>query len=192
MRFLFLTIVLLVFSMLMFSQTPTKDEKPVTIKDRFFLGLHFNMQVNGAVTLTELTPSAGFRFYPWFAAGIKLPYEFYHEKVIAHTVNSHIFGIGAFTTFQIISDFSKVLPVKSNGGLFAQLEYENLNFENYILNASATNSSERAWNQTYFGGIGLNQKINKRSSVYILCLLAYSPSNKLIYQNPVIRFGFTF
>lgn len=182
-----LTILLIVCTSAVYSQ-----KKNEFLNKAFFggsVGLLF-----GTVTQVDISPFVGYHITDRLSAGIGGTYQYFKDTRPASNFETDIYGGRIFSSFVIVDDVKKILPVNSNGtSLFLHGEVEILSLETRVFDYSHKYPNRSRFNiSSYLIGAGLKQKVGERSSINLTVLwnlneLTYSP-----YSNPVIRVGFSF
>lgn len=177
-------------SILTYAQFGTKRE---TFADKIFFGGSLGLSA-GAVIQVDVSPIIGYRFTHRLAAGIGGTYQYYKDNRAAYNFETNIYGGRVFSSFIVVHDVNEVLPVTSNGlSLFLHAEVELLSLETRVFDVlHKYPGQDRFIVDSYLVGVGLKQKIGRRSAIELSFLwnlndLDYSP-----YSNPVMRLGFSF
>ena len=122
----------------------------------------------------ELAPIVGYKVTPNFHVGTRITYIFnsilYEATPILpeERINYNHYGVGAFGRYIIYK------------GLFAQVEYEALNFDKY---------NDREWISSLFIGGGYYQSIGRSFASFAVLFNVLDNINSP-YVNPIIRIGF--
>lgn len=157
------------------------DERPRN-RDRFFqpdrlfvgggLGAGF-----GTHTYVNVSPIVGYFLTERLAVGLGGLYQYYNFR--PQNFDTHVYGGSVFGRFYILEQ------------LFAHAEYELINLEGFVLDASG-NVVERGRlnvDALYLGG-GYAQPIGRNSAFFIMILMDVLQSQYSVTRNPVIRMGF--
>ncbi len=174
-----------------FAEGKGKQKPKKRLSDRVYLGGYFGLQF-GTVTDVLLAPLAGYRLTPRLMAGGGFKYEFYQENAPYFKYSTHMYGPNLFIRYLFLKSFSNILPVKFNGGLFAQAEYEALNMDHSYFGIPGQDNNGRFWMNSWFLGGGYHQPIGRRSAVNLLFLFYLGNREYTPYSNPVIRVEFGF
>ncbi|MCB2207963.1 MAG: hypothetical protein KQH67_06665 [Bacteroidetes bacterium] len=155
-----------------------KQEKkqPLQKRDRWFLGGMLGAGFSSYSAYVEVSPLVGYKVTPAFHVGARFSYIWNsYEVAYDQRENLHHFGIGGFGRYVIFK------------GLFAQVEYEALNFDN-----PSYSFSDREWINSLLIGGGYYQSMGRAfASIAILFNVLDNSHHLYYYQpNPVIRIGF--
>lgn len=153
------------------NRRPIQEKPP--LKDRLFFGGYFGLQF-GSITLIDVSPLIGLNVSTNFAVGLGLTYQYYSEKYQSYSYSTNIFGGRGFARYYFIQN------------LFAQAEYEILNFEAPV----SPIETERVNVHGLLVGGGYRQMIGERSFASIVVLWNLNENIYSPYSNPVIRMGF--
>jgi hypothetical protein len=158
---------------------------------KFFFGGMVGLRF-GSITDIQLTPLTGYRITPRLSAGVGFKYEYYREKNIYYSFNTHIYGPRIFTRYLFLKSFSNILPVKYNGGLFLEAEAEALSLEKEYFDYPTYSPEGRFWLISYFVGIGLREPVSQNSAVNFILLYNLHDVENSPYSNPLFRIELTF
>ena len=148
-----------------------KQEKkqPLQKRDRWFVGGMLGAGFSSYSTYVEVSPLVGYKITPSFHAGMRFNYIWNSYKFSGgNRENLHHFGIGAFGRYIIFR------------GLFAQVEYEALNYDYY---------DSREWINSLFIGGGYYQSMGRTFASFAILFNVLDNINSP-YINPIIRIGF--
>lgn len=153
-----------------------EDEKP-SLRERIFFGGSFGFGF-GDITFIDLSPVAGYKISPRFSAGLGAVYQYTKYKQLDFSSNTY--GGRAFGIAKLFD------PV------FAQLEYEYLNYEYLDFPEGQT----RADFSSVLAGGGVSQPLSKNVFLNFTALYNFSydlnNSEYKPYDSPwVIRVGVT-
>ncbi|MCD6202113.1 MAG: hypothetical protein J7K46_09935 [Bacteroidales bacterium] len=168
-----------------------KEKSRKKLSDKVYLGGYFGLQF-GTVTDVLLAPLAGYRLTPRLMIGGGFKYEYYQENTPYFKYSTHMYGPNLFTRYLFLKSFSNFLPVKFNGGLFAQAEYEALNMDHRYFGVPGQENEGRFWMNSWFLGGGYHQPIGRKSAINMLFLFYLGNREFTPYSNPVIRVEFGF
>ncbi len=164
----------LLVSLLGFAQDSTmlrkKEPKP-RFWDKVFVGGNFGLQL-GTSTFIDISPLAGYRITPKFAAGVGLTYQYFHYRDRYYDLETNIFGGRVFGRY-MFTDY-----------LFAHAEYEYLNLEAFDFYPS-----RRVDVTSILGGGGYMQRFGENSAIVAMILYNFTESVYTPYNNPIIRIG---
>lgn len=136
------------------------------------IGLSF-----GTVDYIEVAPMIGLQITDDFSTGINLVYRYRDDSRYTPSLSTSDYGGGVFARY-------RVLP-----NLFAQTEYEYLNFEYYDLNADKRSDSY----SSFLVGGGISQPIGSNAALHAAVLYNFSYSDSDLYRpydSPwVVRIG---
>ena len=136
------------------------------------IGLSF-----GTVDYIEVAPMIGLQITDDFSTGINLVYRYRDDSRYTPSLSTSDYGGGVFARY-------RVLP-----NLFAQTEYEYLNFEYYDVSADKRSDSY----SSFLVGGGISQPIGSNAALHaaVLYNLSYSDSDLYRpYDSPwVVRIG---
>lgn len=166
-----------------------------TLSDRLYFGGYLWARFSNFETRVEVSPQMGYHVTERLDAGVGGKYMYYYynsELPGTGRYSSHIFGGSVFTSYTVIQNMNKILPLNLNGRLVVHLEYEGLSMPNQV-DITSERSGSRFWSHNYFVGGGLRQQLGKRAFISFLLLYnlnekSYSP----YYNNPMIRISFGF
>ncbi len=153
------------------NKEPKKQEKkqPLQKRDRWFVGGMFGAGFSSYSSYVEVSPLVGFKVTPSFHVGTRFNYIWNsYEFPNGVRESLHHFGVGAFGRYIIYK------------GLFAQVEYEALNFDYY---------DYRGWINSLFIGGGYYQSFGRSFASFAILFNVLDNINSP-YVNPVIRIGF--
>lgn len=148
-----------------------KQEKKQTLQkqNRWFVGGMFGAGFSSYSSYVEVSPLVGYKITPAFHVGARFNYIWNsYEFANGSRENLHHFGVGGFGRYIIFR------------GLFAQVEYEALNFDYY---------DYREWINSLFIGGGYYQSIGRSFASFAILFNVLDNINSP-YVNPIIRIGF--
>ena len=151
----------------------------LNLRERLYFGGNFGLQL-GSVTMIDLSPLVGYKFTEKFSAGVGITYKYFNDSRHNPSISTNIYGGSIFSRYFILDN------------VFAHAEFENTNLETKFDVLNMHPNQDRFWIQSVFIGAGYIQRFNENSGAYILLLWNLNESSNSIYQNPVIRVGFTF
>ncbi|NOY36106.1 MAG: hypothetical protein GXO83_00855 [Chlorobi bacterium] len=158
---------------------------------RFFFGGMVGLRF-GTITDIQLAPVAGCRLTPRLEFGVGFKYQYYSERNPLFKYNTNIYGPRVFTRYLFLKNFSKIFPIKYNGGLFFDAEYETLSMEKKYFDFPAFNPEGRFWLKSYLVGIGLRQPVDRNRALNLILLYNLNDVQYTPYSNPMFRIEFTF
>ena len=150
----------------------TKETKKLS--EKVFFGGSFGIQF-GTVTLINVNPIVGYRFFPFLEAGVSVSYTYYQNNV--YDFNYSYYG-GAV--------FARYIPVKQ---FFVQAEFEMLNVRKYYTTGL---SNERFLVPGVLVGGGYRQMFGKRFGTQFTFLYNITHLPETPYANPIFRVEFIF
>lgn len=189
---------LLITSFVFLASVSTAQKAPrfSTFSDRFFYGGAFGLAI-GHITQIDIMPLGGIWIFPQWSVGVSGRYSFYNHSggVIAPEIrnsSTHIWGGSVFTQILPIPDFSEVLPLKIDGGLFFHAEYEKLFLSRRVFDPNLDVNSGKTWVDVYLIGVGYRQPLGRKSALNMMLLWDVSQGNYSPYpNNPMLRLNFT-
>lgn len=148
-------------------------KQPIQKQNRWFVGGMFGAGFSSYSSYVEVSPLVGYKITPAFHIGTRFNYIWNsYEVAYNERENLHHFGIGAFGRYIIYK------------GLFAQIEYEALNFDNpYYYDV------DREWINSLFLGGGYYQNMGRAFASFAI-LFNVLDNIDSPYVNPIIRIGF--
>jgi hypothetical protein len=179
MKKVYLIIIGLVFVYALSAQTSA-------LRQRLYFGGSFGLQF-GTITDIEVSPLAGFRLTPALSVAAGPSLEYYRDPYF----KTLIFGGRGYLRYTLIRDISKIIPLGTNTGLYAQLENDVLLLENQYFGFSGATEG-RFMNNTLLVGGGISQQISQRGRMNFSILFVANNPEFDFYDNPVIRIGFNF
>lgn len=186
-----ITLILVAAMLLSPSSLAQKKEKQ-PINERLFFGGMFALQI-GSYTAIEVSPLAGYRVTPRLSLATGIKYEFLSNKQVGFEYRTHIYGLRTFARYHIIPNLADLLGGGINLGLFAQLEYEGLSLERQYFDYPAYPPEGRFWLSSILIGGGISIPTGMRGAINFSILYNLNETaNSIYYNNPIIRFGFTF
>jgi hypothetical protein len=135
------------------TQPAPKQKQKKPIKDKIYYGGYLNLSF-GSYTMIGIEPMIGYKIIPRLSVGVKIRYDYIQDNRYSETHSTSNYGASIFTRLNVVR------------GLYAHLEYAGYNFENYI----GLDESDREWISFLYLGAGYNQRISKRSSIFIQVL----------------------
>lgn len=184
------------FVFLAWGSSAQKTPRFSTFSDRLFYGGALGLAI-GHITQVDVMPLAGIWIFPQWSVGVSGRYSFYNQSgyVIAPGVrnsSTHIWGGSVFTQILPIPDFSEVLPVKVDGGIFFHAEYEKLFLSRRVFNPNLEVSSGKIWVDVYLIGVGYRQPLGERAAINMMLLWDVSKGDYSPYPNsPMLRLNIT-
>lgn len=179
-----LALVIIIQPFILSAQKRSTDVPP--LRERFFFGGSFGLMF-GNITDIEAAPVVGFWVLPRVAVAAGPNYRFYKDRIDKTT----IYGGKIYTDLVIIRDFSSLIPIGANIGIFLHAENEFLSLESSFWKNPPV-FSERFWINTVLAGPGISQMLGRRSSLNFMVLWALNETDYGIYSNPELRVSFTF
>lgn len=177
-------LILLIQPLILSGQQYNKEVPP--LGERFFYGGSFGLMF-GSITDIEASPIVGFWVLPRLAVAAGPNYRFYKDRIDKTT----IYGGRIYTDLVVIRDFSSLIPVGTNFGIFLHAENEFLSLESAFWKNPPV-FSERFWINTILAGPGISQMLGRRSSLNFMVLWALNETEYGVYSNPELRVSFTF
>ncbi len=135
------------------TQPAPKQKQKKPIKDKIYYGGYLNLSF-GSYTMIGIEPMIGYKIIPRLSVGVKIRYDYIQDNRYSETHSTSNYGASIFTRLNVVR------------GLYAHLEYAGYNFENY----NGFDESDREWISFLFLGAGYNQRVSKRSSIFIQVL----------------------
>lgn len=160
---------------------------------QFFYGGYLGMDF-GLVNQYEISSIAGYRFTPWLHAGAGVKYQYHNDKRLLSVASSHIYGPVVFADLITIKDLNNLFSFRLiEGALFlhGELNIFSLPTEQFDKWDRHTGSN-RFFQPTYLAGIGLRRHTINNRYFHVLLMLDVSGDSRVVYSNPVLRFGFMF
>jgi hypothetical protein len=152
--------------------------------DKMFVGGGFGLSF-GDVTFVQLMPIVGYRITPKLSGGVRFMYQYTSRKLSYLTpperISSHDFGLGPFARMMLF------------GPVFAQIEYEYLNYQYY----TAPGEKIRSGFDSFMAGGGIIQPIGGKAAFFLTALYNFSYNSSSTagpqpYDSPlVLRAGIT-
>jgi hypothetical protein len=180
-----ITGIMLVLSAFSLSAQTVRSEAP-PFKERLFFGGNFALQF-GTITDIEVSPVIGLWVLPRLAIAIGPDYRFYKNPY----GRTDIYGGSGYIQFVVIQDINNLIPIGAHTGIFLHTENELLSLQSSFWKNSPF-ASERFFQNTLLAGVGISQKMGRRSSLDLMVLWALNASQYDIYSNPEIRVSFIF
>lgn len=160
-----------------FSQDYEKNSlKGAPLSERLFYGGGIGLQF-GDLTLIDLSPMVGYKISNRLGIGISPTYKYYRYR--------NYFGNDLDLKTNVLGG-SVFLRCYIYQGLFAQTEYEYLNYRYNDPNTSGKLAKD-IW--SLFAGGGYSQPVGGKASVYLMVLWNLHDTADSPYTNPVIRAG---
>jgi len=183
-----------IISTVMFSQVEerlpsegrNKDKEDFAFSRRLVFGAEFGLSF-GSITYIKLAPLVGYRITNRLTAGLGPIYIY--EKYRAYRLETSTYGGRLAASYTILK--AENLPRALSIGDIA------LHVENEVINVATFDSyyyqfTERLWIDNILMGAGITQAIGERFAVSIYILWDVSQNIYSPYNNPVLKFGFTF
>lgn len=170
--------IILIFLMMGLSHlvyAQTENENTRFDKSKMFYGGNIGLQF-GDITMVDISPFAGYRFFPIFSAGVGLTYQYYQNNMYPTSLKMDVYGGNVFT---------ELYPFKF---LILHAELGMLNYN--VGKISTYGPNERQWIAYPLVGGGLNLAMGNQASFNILLLWNLNENEYSIYQNPIFRIGF--
>lgn len=181
----------IIFIMFIVSKSYSQREKDFW--DKIFWGGSIGFQFS-SITQIDASPLIGYSITDRWKAGIGATYQYYRDNRPLYNFETDIYGGRLFSSFVLVNELKKILPVNSNGtGLFVHGEVELISLETAVFDPSHKYPGQsRFYIASYLIGLGIKQQMGERSFINLTVLwnlneLTYSP-----YSNPVMRVGFSF
>ena len=152
-----------------------RDVRDIPIKERFFLGLSAGFSYSSFETSVVLSPSFGFRFSNRFMAAVTGTYQYYNNRFLLQSFNTHIYGPGFFARVLIMP------------WLFVHGEFESLNMDT---RDHQTHGYHRHWEYNYLLGPGYRAQVGRNAFFNIMILYNFNTESTIYFQNPIFRFNF--
>jgi hypothetical protein len=161
-----------------FSQGKNNSLKGVPFKERVVTGGGFGLGFGSQQDFIMLAPMIGYKVTQRLLAGTSVTYRYTNYKFYNPSVKLNDYGVNPFMRFVIYN------------GIFAQVEYEVLNYEFPLTSVETT----RQTFDSFMAGGGFLQPIGGKAVFYVLALynFSYTASSSFYtpYNSPwVIRAG---
>jgi hypothetical protein len=187
----YLVVLLLFVSFASFSQNKKDDKandqpKEESKWDKLVFGGNIGLQF-GTKTYIEISPNAGYYFYPKLMTGMGLTYQYYQDRGFVKSPGVSIFGGRLYSEYTFVDNIGQSLRSKANYGIFGHIEYEALSLDRDF---SKTTNVNRFWLHGLLIGGGIKQTFGKHSSFNLTLLYNLFANNRTPYVNPIIRIGF--
>ena len=178
--FIFVFITSIIFNFSAFTQSISGNNfENQPFSKRLFIGGNVGLQF-GTVTLIDISPSLGCWLNNRFAVGLGVNYQYYNDKRWSPAFSTSIYGGNVFGRFYIMDN------------LFAHVEYQLLNYETLLVDPYGVfNKSGRIYESYYLAGGGYSQSLGGSFYMNIIALYNFNESPYTLYQNPIIRIGFS-
>ena len=156
----------------------SKEEKPeIPLKDRIFFGGSFGLGF-GTYTYINISPLIGYKLSPRFSVAGGIIYQYTNDKYYDYSYNTY--GARAMGIAKIY------------GPIFAQLEYEYLNYQAYNIYGEEYRNNYNS----VFGGGGIAQPISNNVYFTAVVLYNFTYNENSYYSQPygspwVFRVGIT-
>jgi hypothetical protein len=134
----------------------------------------------GSITYIELPPYVGYKFTPFFWAGIGPLYQYYKQREPSYETS--IYGGKAFVQLFLIKDLKDKININL-GDIFIYGESSMLNIEPYYY-------TERKWVDVTLIGFGFRYPLGNRSGFSLNILWDITQNPDYSYTNPEVRIGF--
>jgi hypothetical protein len=174
---LVLTFTLLITGIRAFPQNDHEGSlKGAPLSERLFFGGGLGLQF-GTLTLIDVSPMIGYKLTNRIGIGVSPTYKYYRYRNYFGSdldLKTNVLGGSVFTRCYIYN------------GLFAQAEYEYLNYR-YNDPSSSEKLSRDIWSM-FLGG-GYSQPVGDKASLYLMILWNLHDTADSPYTNPVIRAG---
>jgi hypothetical protein len=127
--------------------------KNSSFKERLFAGGNLGASF-GTIQYIYLAPVVGYRITPKFSAGVGVIYQ-YTRDIRPPELTTNNYGVNLFARHTIY------------GPLFAQIEYEYLNFE-YVADYNGTEflTARQGYNSVFVGG-GISQPLGRNAALLV-------------------------
>ena len=145
--------------------SPPPPQSAPPLAQRVFYGGWVGLSF-GDVDYVELAPLVGINVSPRVGVGASLLYRYRSDDRYGQDLDTSDYGASAFVRGRLF------------GGLFAQAEYEYLNYE-YILYDL---SSERDRDSSVLAGFGFSQAVGRSVGAYVLALYNFSYDDNDLYN----------
>jgi len=146
------------------------------LSEKVYFGGNFGLQL-GTITSIDISPLMGYKVLSFLSVGVGGTYQYYNDNLNKYSTS--IYGG---------SVFAEVMPIKN---AFGHAEVEMLNFEDYS-QYLYTGELKRTWDTGVLVGAGFRQYLGERACVNYMILWNLNETAHSLYQNPIIRIGFTF
>jgi hypothetical protein len=165
-------------------QDANKENSGSSFTDKLYVGGGFGLSF-GDVTYIQLMPMVGYRITPKLSAGLRFMYQYTSRKYYTgpnttQKISSNDFGVGPFARMMLF------------GPIYAQVEYEYLNYEYTDFNGEST----RYGYGSFMAGGGIIQPIGGKAAFFLTALYNFSydanSTGPQPYGRPyIIRAGIT-
>lgn len=181
MKHLLLACLLLTASEVIFAQGKANSLEGVPAKERIVMGGGFGLGFGSDQDFFSISPTIGYQITRKFMAGTGVSYQYAKYKFVQPAISLNHYGLNPFARYTVFKN------------VFAQAEYEYLNFE---FPTTITETTRKNFN-SFFAGGGIIQPLGGKLSLYFMALYNFSyttpkPNQYTPYDSPlVIRAGVT-
>jgi hypothetical protein len=139
-------------------KTVLSDQAIQSFVDKLFFGGNLGLNFSNNFTLINISPNIGYMATEKLGIGVGVIYQYRNDGRFNPEIKTNDYGFNTFARYQIFR------PV------FAQIEYEYLNFEfvESVVN-NEVNTSREGYNSFFLGG-GLAQPIGRNASFFLSVL----------------------
>lgn len=146
----------------------------------------------GSYTFVDVNALFGTQLTERINVGISGKYQYNNDKRYqVGNFQTSVYGGSVFSQISVIKDFRSFLPVKTESGIIAHVEYELLNTEyNFAYFGDEDTGRNRYWLQNLLVGGGYNQQLGKKARSYIIILWNLTQADDNPYTYPQLKIGF--
>lgn len=146
----------------------------------------------GSYTFVDVNALFGTQLTERINVGISGKYQYNNDKRYqVGNFQTSVYGGSVFSQISVIKDFRSFLPVKTESGIIAHVEYELLNTEyNFAYFGDEDTGRNRYWLQNFLVGGGYNQQLGKKARSYIIILWNLTQADDNPYTYPQLKIGF--
>lgn len=159
--------------------------------DRINIGGNFALSF-GTITNVNISPSVSYQLTDIIDVGVGGIYTYYKSELPFDYYETTIYGGNMFANLLVIPDLGELIPIFTDIGIFAHIEYELLSLENSIFASTPPFDGRSPLNSILVGG-GIRQYMGISSYLDLIVLWNLSHiEQELPYTVPTFRFGIYF
>jgi hypothetical protein len=160
---------------------------------RHFYGGYIGVDM-GLINQFEGAPFFGYMLTPGWHVGAGGKYQYHYDKRLGNVFRAHIYGPFAFTDLIVVGNLNELFSfrlIEASFFLHAEMNLLSLPSKHFDFDNQHTGKT-RFLQPTPLVGAGLRRHAGGDRSIQILLMMDVSGDSRIIYSNPVLRFGFTF
>jgi hypothetical protein len=159
---------------------------------RYYYGTYIGVDL-GIINQFEGSPFMGYMLTPRLHTGAGVKYQYYYSRELNNVFRAHLYGPFIYSDLVAVKNLNELFPFKFIEAAFIiHGELNVFSLPSRHFDRQGDHAGTRFFQPNGLIGAGLRTHAGGNSFIHIILMMDVSGDDRLVYTNPVLRFGFIF